>query len=469
MGKELPVSRVFQDNLSALESLELQGRLLIDFTVKASITKTDIKNLSYQDVGLSVIVNHFEAEASFGSREPFTLELPIVMPGRSNEVLNFNLNDASFGLDFFVNSSGPIDIVELFSNDGDGTPLNIEYGGDLFVHLPLTVGMSGHNMRIDLTITDDNLFLEPSPSVDYVLDLCDIAAPAKELIELLKVQVLEAIKEPLGSLNVQINIDKVTDPLISKVETALADFTNQMGDSLSIEDCSQQSDQPSIEPSFVPSLLPSDFPTLMPSENPSSMPSAIPSLGPTSGPSYGPSSMPSAIPSLQSSSGPTVSPSAMPSAIPSLGPTSGPSYGPSSMPSALPSSMPSALPSSYPSYVPSYGPSLPPENPSLAFRIRKAIAKVNAILAKAGIALTADVSPYFDRETFSVGVEVKLNAQIRQSAENIVGLVSDFFNDVSNPPKQDPNLSKLGGNTSSSSLVAIDVNDLLQDTGKLSY
>jgi hypothetical protein len=139
------------------------------------------------------------------------------------------------------------------------------------------------------------------------------------------------------------------------------------------------------------------------------------------------------------------------------------------MPSALPSSMPSALPSSYPSYVPSYGPSLPPENPSLAFRIRKAIAKVNAILAKAGIALTADVSPYFDRETFSVGVEVKLNAQIRQSAENIAGLVSDFFNDVSNPPKQDPNLSKLGGNTSSSSLVAIDVNDLLQDTGKLSY
>ena len=104
MGKELPVSRVFQDNLSALESLELQGRLLIDFTVKASIPKTDIKNLSYQDVDVSITVNRFEAEASFGSREPFTLELPIIMPGRSNEVLNFNVTDASFGLAFFVNS-----------------------------------------------------------------------------------------------------------------------------------------------------------------------------------------------------------------------------------------------------------------------------------------------------------------------------------------------------------------------------
>jgi hypothetical protein len=251
MSKELPVSRVFQDNLSALESLELQGRLLIDFTVKASIPKTDIKNLSYQDVDVSITVNRFEAEASFGSREPFTLELPIIMPGRSNEVLNFNVTDASFGLAFFVNSSGPIDIVELFSNNGDGTPLNIEYGGDLFVHLPLTVGMSGHNMRIDLTISDDNLFLEPSPTVDYVLDLCDIAAPAKELIELLKVQVLEAIKEPLGSLNVQINIDKVTDPLISKVEGTLKNFTNQMGESLSTGGCNRRFLQEPEVPSSV--------------------------------------------------------------------------------------------------------------------------------------------------------------------------------------------------------------------------
>jgi hypothetical protein len=193
--------------------------------------------------------------------------------------------------------------------------------------------------------------------------LCDIAAPAKELFESLELQVVKAIKEPLGSINVQINIDKVTDPLISKVEATLKNFTNEVGESLSTGGCNRRF--------------------------------------------------------LQGPEDPTV------------------------------------LTTS--------------ENPSLSSRIRKAIAEVNAILAKAGIALSADVSPYFDKETFSVGVEVKLNAQIRQSAENIVGLVSDFFNDVSNPPKQDPNLSKLGGNTSSSSLVAIDVNDLLQDTGKLSY
>jgi hypothetical protein len=80
-----------------------------------------------------------------------------------------------------------------------------------------------------------------------------------------------------------------------------------------------------------------------------------------------------------------------------------------------------------------------------ASQIHEAISRVNLDLASAGIVLSADVSEYFDAETFSLGVNVNLNARFKQTAVDVVAVVSEFFNKMTDPLTQDPAPSSPSG------------------------
>ena len=263
LGTVLPVRQSFFDSLSALDSLELQGSLLIDFSIIASIPANLISEASFGDISVSVIVNRFEATASFGS-SAFSLDLPITLPV-SGETIDFGLTDSTFVMDLFVRNSNPVDILELFSDNQDSASLNLDYGGTLDAYLPLTVGIAGVNMGVELTITDQNLF-EPNPVVDYAIDLCDVTASMMDLFEQLKIQIVSVIEAPFGDLAVTVNIDKITDPLVQRVDSALANFTSDMNVALSSEDCGRRlaevstlSSSPSL--SSIPSYSPSSSPS----------------------------------------------------------------------------------------------------------------------------------------------------------------------------------------------------------------
>ena len=261
LSRVIPVKQHFFDSLSALDSLSLQGSLLIDFSVIASIPQNMISDSSYGDIDVSVLVNHFEATASFGL-SAFSLDLPITLP--SSDTINFGLTEASFSLDFFVNTPNAISIIELFDGDKDSAPLS--FGGTLDANFPLTVGIAGVNINVDLIINDSNLF-EPNPVIDYAIDLCDVSETMSELFEQLKAQIVAVIEAPFGDLAVTVNIDKITDPLISRVDSALANFTDGINVALSSADCGrrrflEEELSVSSSPSGLPSEQPSNSPTV---------------------------------------------------------------------------------------------------------------------------------------------------------------------------------------------------------------
>lgn len=95
LGSVLPIrQQQLFSSLSALDSLSLQGNLLIDFSVIANIPANLIGGANYADIAVSVLINRFEATASFSST-PFSLNLPISMRG---EIINFGVTDASFSI-----------------------------------------------------------------------------------------------------------------------------------------------------------------------------------------------------------------------------------------------------------------------------------------------------------------------------------------------------------------------------------
>ena len=259
----LPVKQQFFDSLSVLDSLVLQGSLLIDFSITASIPANLISGSNYDDVSVSVWVNRFEATASFSSTA-FSLNLPISLPSGDGAVINFGLTNASFSTDFFVNTTAPIDIVQLFSSDQNSANLGFDYGGTLEAILPLSVGAAGVNIDVDLLIKDPNLSA-PNPVVDYAIDLCDVSGTMRRLFDELKALIVEVIKAPFEDIDIEVNIDKITDPLVLKAENALANFTDGMNIAFSSADCARRyleilhTDAPSESPSS--SLNPSSSPT----------------------------------------------------------------------------------------------------------------------------------------------------------------------------------------------------------------
>lgn len=71
-------------------------------------------------------------------------------------------------------------------------------------------------------------------------------------------------------------------------------------------------------------------------------------------------------------------------------------------------------------------------NSSLASKIEDAIAQVNSALKEVGIVISPSVEPYFDGSTFSAGVNTTLEVTFSQSAANLVGLIQDVLDGVTN-------------------------------------
>jgi hypothetical protein len=91
---------------------------------------------------------------------------------------------------------------------------------------------------------------------------------------------------------------------------------------------------------------------------------------------------------------------------------------------------------------------------------------VNEALENAGIELSAEVTPYFDSSTLSVGVSVSLSATIEQTASDVLELVSEYVSSSTNSSEGSPNstsVSKMGLGSSSDAPV-IDLDELLSCT-----
>ena len=161
----------------------------------------------------------------------------------------------------FVNTQGPVDIVQLLLGDQDSASINFDYGGTLEATLPLSVGIAGTNIAVDLLINDQNLFA-PEPLVDYVIDLCDASLAMGNLFHQLKAQIVEVLKAPFENLATpSVSIDKITDPLVSRVETTLINFTDGLNIAFSSADCSRRflSDTESSSPSSSPTPAPNSL------------------------------------------------------------------------------------------------------------------------------------------------------------------------------------------------------------------
>ena len=89
--------------------------------------------------------------------------------------------------------------------------------------------------------------------------------------------------------------------------------------------------------------------------------------------------------------------------------------------------------------------------------------------------MSAEVTPYFDDKSMSVGVNVDLAATFEQTVTEALELVSDFISNSTSNSTTDPSMSKLGlenssdalelGNSSNSSdALVIDLDDLLSKT-----
>lgn len=364
----IPVKQQFLDSLSALDNLVLQGSLLVDFSIIASIPSNLISGSNYEDIAVSVLINSFEASVSCNSIA-FSLDFPLTLPSNDSDgtTISFGLTDASFSMDFFVNTQGPTHIIHLFPGDQDDPNLGIDYGGTLQARFPMIVGIEGVNIAVDLLIDDQNLFA-PDPVVDYVIDMCDVSSAISDLFDQLKIQIVQVVSfENLVPASININTDKITDPLVERVETALSNFTDGVNNALSSPACGRR---------FLETID-----TAVPSESPSS--SSIPSSSPTQA------------------------------------------------------------------------------TKSLKETIQDAISSVNAALSSAGIVLSAEVTPYFDSSSFSVGVVVGLRVTIEQTAIEVIELVSGYISS-STDPSGDSTVSKLGLGSSSDALV-IDLNELLSE------
>lgn len=90
----LPIRAQFLDTLKSLDSLILQGSLLIDLSIIAGIPANVISDSSYGNITVDVLINNFEAAASIGSTS-FSVEVPIAIPS-GPEIINFNMTDATF-------------------------------------------------------------------------------------------------------------------------------------------------------------------------------------------------------------------------------------------------------------------------------------------------------------------------------------------------------------------------------------
>lgn len=256
----------FFDDISLLEDLELGGSCLIDMRFNASISRTAVNSSSYSGIDVDVTVKRFEVEGFFKAPDPFSINLTLDIPA-VGESVTLALSDATFDTKLFANLSSPVNLSDLFSENQNESVL--EYGGSLNASFPLSVGVAGANIYVGLDISDDDLFNDPSPTIEYKLDLCEVANTSKSLFEELKNQILDVIKgelvagnivcylfgmllthmvvdcikykDPLDSLDIGLDIDKITQPLVQKVNDTLSDFQQDINEKLdSIAGCDRR-------------------------------------------------------------------------------------------------------------------------------------------------------------------------------------------------------------------------------------
>lgn len=326
----LPIETAFLDSLAELDNIVLQGRMVIDLSIIASIPANAIGGSNYGDnITVNVVANSFESKASFGS-DSFSMELPIALSD-GFELFSFAMTDASFSRDIFVGTRGPVfDINQLLPHDQTNASLVLDYGGTFDANLPLTVGIAGVNTYVDLIINDPNI-IQPNPTVTYAVDLCDVHAAMMDLFDQLKVLIVAAVRAPFGNRPVMFDIDRLTDPLIERLDIALDNFTEGMNVTFSSFDCSRR-------------------------------------LG--------------VVDTIQSAM-------------------------------------------------------------SLVETLQEGLSYANGGLNTTGMFFTADITPYYNSQTFSVGVNVDLRAEIQQTATDVLGVVSDYIAFATDPSEESTD-SKLG-------------------------
>ena len=229
------IDQSFFDELSVLQGVDLGGSILVDMTIAASIAPDSVDSKSYTGVTISITVTGFLALA-FIDVPPFSLNLPLSLPSADWEdpLLEFELIDAYFRLEFNTALTNPVGLLNLFSGDQASDSVNLDYNGTLDLQLPMRVGIVGQSIPFSLAITDSDLFNDPAPEVAYEIDTCDILTATKNLFEELKNEILAVIEAPIQAVQdtIPISIDQVTDPLIQRVNDSLTEFTDDMITSL---------------------------------------------------------------------------------------------------------------------------------------------------------------------------------------------------------------------------------------------
>jgi hypothetical protein len=346
LGGVLYINPSFYNDLAALEDIELGGSLLLDLSVNAAMSNTNISTASYSNANVNITVNRFETSAFLQSVNPFSVDMSLGVPSSSKSV-TLGLTNGTFDAQIYARITSPVNLLEIFSDD-QANATNLDFGGSLGAYFPLSVGVADVDIGVSLNISDSDLFDSSGPDIDYQLDICEVVNASKTLFEELTNQILEVIEAPLQNLDIGVNLDKITQPLIDKVNSTLIDFQTSVESSFNTVSCDRRM--------------------------------------------------------LQEGA-----------------------------------------------------------SASLKTIIDDAIVSVNAVLESLNIVLEADVDPYFNREDFSVGVNVQLSATISMTAAEMIGFVENFINNATQP-EDGGNFSKTGLGDGDGSSAAINLTQLSEDT-----
>ena len=235
----LALDQSFYAELSVLQELQLDGGILVDISIGAAISSSDIDGGNYGDIDLYARMNRLEVTTSLYA-EDLSLDLPLSLPGTSDD-FTVALNKGSFSVDFFVTLKDSANLTDIFAdNEEDST--NLFYNGTLHANFPIQVGTSRTEDLIEVTLQmkDDNLFDAKLPEVDYELDVCPLIGTVKDLVDQLEHEITGAISDPLSgdvAASLDIDLDPILDPLTEYVSSTLSNFTSKLKDDLDSIDC----------------------------------------------------------------------------------------------------------------------------------------------------------------------------------------------------------------------------------------
>lgn len=207
-------------------------------SLNATINTSDVNTSSYSGVDVSITVNQFETSAFLRSANPFSVNISFGIPS-SGESVTLGLINGTVDAQFYAKTDSPINLVEIFSDD-QASATNLDFRGSLDAYFPLSIGVAGVQVGVDLNISDSDLFDSYVPDIDYQLDICEVINASKTLFEKLTDQILAVIETPLQNLDIGVNLDKITQPLIDKVNSTLTDFQTSIESSFDTVSCDRR-------------------------------------------------------------------------------------------------------------------------------------------------------------------------------------------------------------------------------------